>query len=186
MLALIPIALLSVSGSRWEQTLVAPLLFLAGLILIGIGSVGRLWCSLYIAGYKEGTLITVGPYSVSRNPLYFFSLVGVLGVGFATETFAFAALFTALFALFYPSVIRAEEQRLSALYGAAFDTYRGRVPRFWPRWALLTEPDEYAVRPLQFRKHLVDALWFVWIAGVVELIEALHELAIIPVYWRVF
>ena len=185
-LALLPIAMLSVSGSRWEQTLVAPLLFLVGLILIGIGSIGRLWCSLYIAGYKEETLITVGPYSVSRNPLYFFSLIGALGVGFATETFAFAAVFAALFALFYPSLIRAEEERLTALHGAAFDDYRSRVPRFWPRWSLLAEPEDYSVRPLRYRKHLVDALWFVWLAGVVELIEALHELALIPMYWRLY
>jgi protein-S-isoprenylcysteine O-methyltransferase Ste14 len=36
----------------------------------------RLWCSLYISGYKNSQLITSGPYSLCRNPLYFFSFVG--------------------------------------------------------------------------------------------------------------
>jgi protein-S-isoprenylcysteine O-methyltransferase Ste14 len=183
---LLPLAVFVVSSSRWEGTLLDPLLFLAGMLLIGIGTMGRLWCSLYIAGYKEGTLISVGPYSVTRNPLYFFSLIGAVGVGLATETLTIALIFGALFGLFYPTVIRAEEERLSELHGAAFDDYCRRVPRFWPRWSLLREPAQYAVCPLPFRKRLVDGLWFVWLVGVVELIEALHELGVLPVYWRLY
>jgi len=36
-------------------------------------------------------------------------------------------------AVFYPGVIRREEEELRAEYGAAFDAYAARVPRFWPR-----------------------------------------------------
>ena len=39
------------------------------------------WSSLYIAGRKGRELVTVGPYSTCRNPLYFFSIVGAAGMG---------------------------------------------------------------------------------------------------------
>jgi len=126
-------ALLAISDTRWEQTLTEATLFLIGAILVGIATVGRCWCLLYIVGFKNATLITVGPYSMTRHPLYFFTMIGAIGVGFATETFTFAALFGLWFWLFYPHVIRAEEQRLAGLHGADFEEYRQRVPRFWPR-----------------------------------------------------
>jgi protein-S-isoprenylcysteine O-methyltransferase Ste14 len=176
--------LLAVSESRWEGTFMDAVLFLAGAVLVGGATMGRLWCSLYIAGYKDGTLITVGPYSISRNPLYLFSFVGAVGVGLATETFTFGAVFALWFAVSYPAVIRAEEQRLGELHGARFADYARRVPRFWPRFSLLVEPDVYTVQPVKFRNHLLDALWFVWGLGLLELIEAAHVYALLPTLVR--
>lgn len=171
---------LLVSGSAWHHTFIDSVLFMVGITLAGIATVGRLWCSLYIAGYKDGTLITVGPYSVSRNPLYFFSAVGAVGVGFATETISFGILFGLWFWLFYPAVIDAEERKLLELHGSRFADYCGRVPRFLPHWRLLVEPESYTVRPERFRSHLLDALWFVWAVGFLELLEALHEYRLLP------
>jgi protein-S-isoprenylcysteine O-methyltransferase Ste14 len=177
-------AVLAVSESHWERTFMDAILFLAGAVLVGAATMGRLWCSLYIAGYKDGTLVTVGPYSVSRNPLYFFSFIGAVGVGLATETFTFGAVFAVWFALFYPGVIRAEEERLGVLHGARFGDYARRVPRFWPRFELLVEPDAYTVQPVKFRNHLLDALWFVWGLGLLELLEALHVNQLLPTLLR--
>ena len=39
-----------------------------------VGIIGRIWSSLFIEGYKTKTLITKGPYSLMRNPLYFLVL----------------------------------------------------------------------------------------------------------------
>ena len=79
---------ITVSSSAWEikTPFFSTILFFIGIILVGIASFGRLWCSLYIAGYKTDNLVTEGPYSMCRNPLYFFSFIGALGVGFASET----------------------------------------------------------------------------------------------------
>ncbi len=181
---LLIMVLLAVSESRWERTFMDAVLFLFGAVLVGAATMGRLWCSLYIAGYKEGTLITIGPYSISRNPLYFFSFVGAVGLGLATETFTFGVLFALWFALSYPAVIRGEEQRLRAVHGARFADYARRVPRFFPRLSLLVEPDTYVVQPIKFRNHLLDALWFVWGLGLLELIEAGHVYALLPTLVR--
>jgi protein-S-isoprenylcysteine O-methyltransferase Ste14 len=87
------------SKSAWESEspFLTAILFMIGCVLVGIASLGRLWCSLYIAGYKTDVLVTEGPYSMCRNPLYFFSLLGAVGVGLASETFT---LPVALFLIF--------------------------------------------------------------------------------------
>ena len=94
----------------------------------------------------------MGPYSVCRNPLYFFSMLGGLGVGLATETLTIPALILLAFAVYYPFVIHYEENKLLTVHGEDFKNYFQTVPRFWPKWTLLIEPEEYAVT----QKHLGD------------------------------
>ena len=126
------LALLATESAH-EGTLTAAILFLIGLVLVALATVGRLWCSLYLSGYKNSELITAGPYSICRNPLYFFSFLGFSGIGFATETVTFGVLLVLAFALFYPIVIEREEQFLRARFGQAFEDYCARTPRFFPR-----------------------------------------------------
>ena len=54
---------------------VQALLETGGVILILVCIVGRTWCTLYIGGNKKRELITAGPYSVVRNPLYVFTSI---------------------------------------------------------------------------------------------------------------
>jgi protein-S-isoprenylcysteine O-methyltransferase Ste14 len=83
------IAAIFLSTSAWENAhpFIGSLLFFFGVILLAIASFGRIWCSLYIGGFKTNSLISGGPYSLCRNPLYFFSFLGGIGIGLATETF---------------------------------------------------------------------------------------------------
>ena len=77
---------ISVTSSGWaERPIIGGLFYLTGCTMVGIGTMGRVWCSLYICGYKSDSLVTSGPYSMCRNPLYLFSLLGSIGVGFATK-----------------------------------------------------------------------------------------------------
>jgi protein-S-isoprenylcysteine O-methyltransferase Ste14 len=186
--AVLLIAIIALSSSYWEvqAPFVTSILYILGCILVGIASVGRLWCSLYISGYRTSTLITVGPYSMCRNPLYFFSLLGAIGVGLASESLLIPTIIAVAFALYYPSVIQGEEAKLRTLHGGEFETYFKTTPRFFPKISLLKEPEEYTVKPLKFRRQIFDALWFVWLIGILELIEELHELNILPALFRIF
>lgn len=178
---------LVVAGSKWENIPVLDtLLFTVGCTLAGIASLGRLWCSLYISGYKNNTLVMVGPYSLCRNPLYFFSLIGCLGVGLATETFSIPLILLLFFSAYYPRVIKSEEARLQALHKESFESYRRRTPAFFPSIAQFREPEEYWVKPRIFRRNLLDAVWFVWLIGIVELIESLHKEGIVPVLFTLY
>jgi protein-S-isoprenylcysteine O-methyltransferase Ste14 len=169
-----------------NSPLLCAFLFLAGCFLVGIASLGRLWCSLYIAGHKTKDLVIEGPYSICRNPLYFFSMLGGIGVGCVTETLTIPAIILLAFALYYPYVIRFEEKRLREVHGRDYETYFQTVPQFWPKWSLLTEPEEYNVNPKTFKKHIFSALWFIWLIGILEMFETFHEIKLFPAIFTVY
>lgn len=177
--ALLFFAILLSVESRQEGRMASAVLFLVGLALAALATAGRLWCSLYISGYKDRELVVEGPYSISRNPLYFFSMLGFVGIGFASETYTLGIAAALFFLCAYPFVIAREERELAARFGEQFQDYCRRTPRFWPDPRLLREPETYSVRPRQFRRTMFDALWFVWLIGVVEIAEALHEYHIV-------
>ncbi len=180
--AVILIALILVSSSALSRS--APffgkLLSFIGLALVSVAVIGRMWCSLYIAGYKTDRLIDQGPYSISRNPLYFFSLVGAVGIGLATETLFIPAIILIGFMAYYPLVIRSEETKLFEIHGENFQKYTAFVPRFFPSWKLLVEPTEYLVRPRTYRRHMREVIWFLLILGFLQLIKSLHQMEILP------
>lgn len=186
--AVIPIVVLLFSRSAWEdvQPLVPMALFLTGLLLAALAALGRLWCSLYIAGNKDAKLIQQGPYSLCRNPLYFFSFLGAVGVGMATETFTAPVVLGVVFLLYYPAVIREEEGKLREVFGDEFDDYCMRVPRFFPNHVEFEEPKSCEVNPRVYRRHIFSALWFIWIIGWLELFEELHEAGFVPVWFRLY
>jgi hypothetical protein len=143
-------------------------------------------CSLYIGGYKNTTLVTSGPYSISRNPLYFFSMIGGAGLGLATETLLIPVVIVILFLVYYPSVIRSEERRLLSLHGERFEAYRRNTPALFPKLSLLKEPETYMVYPKVFKRNIFRALWFIWLVGILEIIEAFHETGVLPTYFRIY
>lgn len=176
------------SSSAWEARCdaVAKSFFVVGLLLAAIGALGRIWCSAYIAGYKNGSLVTDGPYSICRNPLYFFSFIGSIGVGLATETATIPLLLALAFAIYYPSVIRSEERYLLSQHGEEFANYMRRVPMFFPSIRLLAEKEAATVHLVIFRKHLLSAIWFVWLPAFLECVQYLHESRLCPCYMAIY
>lgn len=82
---------------------------------------------------KHEALASTGPYAFTRNPLYFGSAILAAGFLVAGRSWLAALVVALYFVLFYPPVMRREQQELRARYGAAFDDYAARVPLFWPR-----------------------------------------------------
>jgi len=182
------VVLLLISANGWSSTLpfFNTILFVLGIIFASIGALGRLWCSLYIAGYKTDKLIQLGPYSMCRNPLYFFSFVGALGLALVSETFIIPICLSIGFALYYPRVIKSEEIKLEAIFQEEFREYLNTVPRFFPKFSLLEEPKEYLVKPILFKEHAFDAIWFIWFIGIVEIIKDLHIHNILPTLLTIY
>jgi protein-S-isoprenylcysteine O-methyltransferase Ste14 len=176
------------SNSPWEAKapMVASILLFLGAVLVGIASIGRLWCSVYIAGYKTGSLVTQGPYSMCRNPLYFFSLLGAIGVGLASETFLIPLLILIAFTAYYPFVIKSEEEEMIKIHKSNFETYLKNVPAFFPKISLLKEPAQYTVKPIIFRQHMFDTLFFIWLFGLLAVIQELHESKLIPLLFNIY
>jgi protein-S-isoprenylcysteine O-methyltransferase Ste14 len=186
--AVLLIISICISRSYWEDDLplLSSALFASGAFLVGLASMGRLWCSIYIAGYKKNHLVKQGPYSMCRNPLYFFSFLGALGVGLASETLIIPLAILIGFVVYYPLVIKAEEAELVRLHKSEFEIYMKEVPRFFPKISLLKEPKEYIVKPIVLRKQMLNALWFIWFLGILEIIEELHKLKAIPTIFKLY
>jgi protein-S-isoprenylcysteine O-methyltransferase Ste14 len=88
------------------------------------------------AGYRlksAKALTTSGPYAFVRNPIYVGNTLLVLGVVVLFELVWLVPLAGLWCAGVYALVVRHEERRLLARYGAAYHAYQAAVPRWRPR-----------------------------------------------------
>lgn len=157
---------------------------MVGVLLIFLGIVGRLWSTLYIGGRKSSEVVTGGPYSITRNPLYVFSSMAAAGagaqIGSITATIGFAVLCAAAFHI----VILREEKFLKEALGAPYKAYMGRVPRFFPKLSLYQEGDTGSFKPRLLRTTLLDGLVFLIALPAFELIDGAQQSGILPVLFR--
>jgi protein-S-isoprenylcysteine O-methyltransferase Ste14 len=106
-------------------------------------------------------LNTAGPYALTRNPLYLGNLLITLGLCAIAHDAILAAVAALLFALQYRAIIAAEEGFLRQQFGARFDAYASRVPRFWPRGrAPRPSPRPWSPRRALRKEHNPAASWF--------------------------
>lgn len=141
----------------------------------------RLWCTLYIGSRKNRRLVTAGPYSMTRNPLYVGSVLGAVGVGLQTGMLTFAVLGGALTALVFALVVRREEAHLAGLFGEDYARYCAGTPRFLPRPSLYCDDGptvEFEVAALG--RTLRDAAPFLAAILLTEAAEALHMMGWLP------
>lgn len=152
----------------------------SGYLLIILCVLGRSYSSVYAGGRKGSVLIQDGPFAVVRNPLYLFSLLGVIGVGLQTGSIILTALAAGLFAIQYTVVIRSEEQYLQDKFGHAYIQYKSRVSRWIPDFRQLHIDVEFIeMKPQLLFRTMRDASVFFLAFPVFELLEWLHESAII-------
>lgn len=144
---------------------------LSGFLLLFIAALGRIWAYAFIGGRKNSELCQDGPFSLCRNPLYFFSFLGVCGMGLALQSFMLFAVGVIVFLTYYYFVIRAEERRLRELFGESFATYCREVPRFWPRLNKVVMPDSVTLPSKLFTRNLTEVFWFLAVIVFIELIE---------------
>ena len=182
---LLAIGLVVVADSRWPGG--HPLhesIEWIGISCIVFAIVGRTWSSLYIGGRKTRTLVSVGPYSVSRNPLYVFSIIGGVGVGAQLGSFMLAVMGGVLAWLVFFRVALKEEAALTVVFGESYRRYLERVPRFLPRWRLWHDVETLEIRPRAVLMTFVDACVFLVAIPICEGFEFLHDVGVLPVLFR--
>ncbi len=157
-----------------------------GFILVTICSLGRIWAAVYLCGNKTFTLVTQGPYSMVRNPLYFFSFLGVIGIGLTSCSIAGLLLMVAMFFLYYLPTILDEEKTLERFHKENLEDYLAKVPRIIPNFSLLQEPELYTIEPIGFRRTILDVMWFFWVYLILVIIEKLHAFNVLPVFFKIF
>jgi protein-S-isoprenylcysteine O-methyltransferase Ste14 len=170
-------------GTRWAFEVHETMRWIGGgLIFICIS--GRTWCSLYIGGRKNYELVTAGPYSVCRNPLYVFSIIGGVGAAAQLGAVTVAVLGGVCAWLVHILVVRQEERLLLAEHGEAYAKYLAGVPRFFPRFSLWRNVDVLEVRPRAFARTFGDACLFLGAIPIGGALDLLHHLGLLRVFFR--
>lgn len=157
-----------------------------GIILIVAAIFGRMWCTLYIGGRKSTEIVSGGPYSITRNPLYVFSSLGAAGIGAMSGSVTVSVAFAIITTLAFHYVINVEETYLERTFGEPYRAYMARVPRFFPDPRLFQESDLLTVRPQLLYRTFADGLFFVIAYPFFEMVEYLQNAGVAPVLLRLF
>jgi protein-S-isoprenylcysteine O-methyltransferase Ste14 len=185
LLALVLAVLLFGQSKFAPETAVHEAIEMIGILLIVIGIAGRLWSTLYIGGRKSTTVVSDGPYSITRNPLYVFSSIAAIGVGAQMGSITAAVGFGVACAAAFHFVILREEKYLSANLGADYRAYLAEVPRFFPKLSLYREGETAGFRPSFLLITLLDGLVFLAAMPFFEVIDAAQVSGALPVLFRI-
>lgn len=134
---------------------------ISGMILMVLGSIGRIWASLFIEGHKTKKVITEGPYSFIRHPLYLFSLMIILSLFLAIKSVFIGLYLLTMFILFHIPTVLNEERVLTELHGGDYMQYKNRVSRFIPNIFIYkkVEKDTYLdIRLQRVQQVMIEAV----------------------------
>lgn len=118
--------------------------FPIGLVGFGLGVIGQILCvlniglSYIIRGGKNHQvyaerLVTDGLYAHVRNPMYVANFVILCGFCIASNSWIVVGIALPLVQFLHVATVRAEEKFLRDKFGAEFEQYCARVPRWLPR-----------------------------------------------------
>jgi protein-S-isoprenylcysteine O-methyltransferase Ste14 len=169
----------AVAGPQAATPRLSLILNAAALLCVSAAVLGRIWCSAFIAGRKDVELVTSGPYSLCRHPLYTLSMLGGLGLGTASQSLVLGALTLAVLAAQLTAAARSEEAFLAQRHGAAFEAYAARTPRFWPSGRQHI-PATLQVNPAVLWKAFVDAGSFFLLLALIEAARSLRQAGLLP------
>jgi protein-S-isoprenylcysteine O-methyltransferase Ste14 len=159
------------------------MLDMLGSVLVGMCALGRLYCTAFLGGHKNQSLITYGPFSVSRNPLYFCSFLGACGIALISNHLTLMVILPVAFCIVYFALISREEVYLIDHFGDDYKQYCLTTPRFLPNFRKHTVPETVTMYPKFIRRGLKDSLMWLSVLPIFELIEKLQESGILPTFF---
>jgi len=176
-------------ASFWslKNAILGEVLYFIGTIMVAVGVLGRVWCLSYIAGNKRNIVIQHGPYSLCRNPLYLFGLIGAIGIGLTTKTIALPLIIFIVFVTYYPFVVKKEENDLRLKFGTEFENYMNKTTsRIIPSFQNYADLERTKINLRSFRKGVFDLFYFIIPLGIFPFIEFLHGMGAIPYFYYIF
>lgn len=183
-LAFVPVVLVAIFvRPSWNQEgTLAFALELAGYVFLILGLSVRIWSILYIGGRKSQELVTDGPYSLCRNPLYAGTFLLTLGVGLCFEN---PLMLLAMLAIAVPAHLvaaRLEDKHLAAKFPQEYPAYAQKVPAFWPRLRNYHSRELLTVSARAIRRIAIDTAAVILIPEIEDILELLHQHGL-PVLW---
>jgi len=189
MVGIVFIGFVCFSRNIYSETLAYETIEMIGYALIIAAVVGRIWCSVYIAGRKDEELTTDGPYSLCRNPLYVFSFIGAVGIVLSSTHIVLLLILIPIYWGYYLHVIKSEEERLARLFGRPYDNYCRQVSSLIPDVANYWSRKNIDIKPRVLLRSIVNTTWLLWAIVLMELLEFAQGAQIggkylIPVIWK--
>lgn len=185
-LVFIPVVFIAIFvRPAWSlESITAFIMEFGGYIFLLLGLGVRIWCIFYIGSRKSKELVTEGPYSICRNPLYIGSFLLAVGVGFCFENLLILFLVPVIIVPVHIVVARMEEANLESKFGEPYRLYKQKVPMFRPRFSNYKSSDMIKVNVHSIRRIAMDTMGILLLPEVEDLLELLHEHGIIPVLWH--
>ena len=112
---------------------------IASYVLLGFGFylLSAAWNVLYHA-QRRNTLATSGPYARIRHPQYVAFVLILLGFLLQWPTLLTLVMFPILLVMYWRLAIT-EEAEMRKQFGAEFEAYAARTPRFLPSWRVSSQ-----------------------------------------------
>lgn len=176
------LVVVAISERRFAAGLVGEALQLVGLVCVACAALGRIWTSVFIAGFKDQLLVRSGPYAVVRHPLYALSMLAMLGLGLTTGSMTIAMAMLIVFGAIYTTAARDEDRYLQQLHGAAHERFERDVRALLPRWSAYVIPDSLEIRPRVLWKSFLDAGSLLGFYGLLRLADALQQHGVTPTW----
>ena len=121
-----------------------------GIPFIVVGEFLRIWAVGYAGASTRARtlgaardLVTTGPYSYVRNPLYLGNFLLSLGVCLVASVYWLVAVLVVGYFFQYLPIIAVEEAYLLESCGVVYQTYQERVPRFIPQFRSYPDPSTH-------------------------------------------
>jgi protein-S-isoprenylcysteine O-methyltransferase Ste14 len=102
-----------------------------GFFFMMLGMFFRAWSAGYID--KDRELATDGPYSLTRNPLYFGNLLIGSGIVIASHDWTAALIGAAYYVFFFTFLIVVERRRMKTRFGARYEEWARQANLFFPK-----------------------------------------------------
>jgi hypothetical protein len=115
-------------------------------------------------------LVTTGIFAHCRNPLYVGNILILVGLGIASNSLLFMAVFTPVFLFFWQAIVIAEENYLRNKFGEQYNEYCKRVNR----WVINLKGLGKTMRSMQFKwKRVIIREYnstYIWMTGAVLIV----------------
>lgn len=175
-LVLVPAALLTVTSTPLiaESSWLARIVELFAWVTFVAGAALRFWATLFIGGRKETVLVTDGPYSVCRNPLYLGSFLLAVAAALFLKSLVCVAAVLIVALIYLLTTVPVEEKALLARHGGRYEQYTRRVPRYWPSLRGFSTASRVSVDIHRLRLECARASRWVWLPLLGELLPYLR------------
>lgn len=150
------------------------------------GTIFRFWATLYIGGRKENILVTDGPYSICRNPLYLGSFLLALATALFLQSLLCVVAVLIVTLIYMLTTVPVEEEFLRVRHGEEYQAYLDTVPRYWPSVQRFETPANLTIDIHRLRLECARASRWVWLPLLGVLLPYLRAQPWWPILFQVF